>query len=107
MAQHKTTFGGVDILRCLAAVMVMFYHYMAAVALMALSLRPDFSWPGWRRIGLMTYPLYLFHDVVGAAMLGALMRAGVPYLAAIATEAEPRIRLLLDHTLFRYRLKVA
>ncbi|WP_246676428.1 hypothetical protein [Mesorhizobium sp. B1-1-5] len=54
MAQHKTTFGGVDILRCLAAVMVMFYHYMAAVALMALSLRPDFSWPGWRRIGLMT-----------------------------------------------------
>ncbi|WP_281406331.1 hypothetical protein [Mesorhizobium sp. B1-1-5] len=40
-------------------------------------------------------------------MLGALMRAGVPYLAAIATEAEPRIRLLLDHTLFRYRLKVA
>src|SRR4051794_242345 len=27
MAQHKTTFGGVDILRFLAAAMVMFYHY--------------------------------------------------------------------------------
>ena len=27
MTQHKTTFGGVDILRFLAAVMVMFYHY--------------------------------------------------------------------------------
>lgn len=27
MAQHKATFGGVDILRFLAAVMVMFYHY--------------------------------------------------------------------------------
>ena len=61
------------------------------------------------------------HDVVGAAMLGAPMRAGLPYLAAnpivgaamiaaswlIAAEVEPRIRLLLDHTLFRYRLKAA
>ncbi|WP_245340414.1 hypothetical protein [Mesorhizobium sp. WSM4313] len=116
MAQHKTTFGGVDILRLPAAVMVMFYHYMAAVALMALSRRLGFSWPGWRRIGPMTYPLCLIHDV-GAAMLGALMRADVPYLAAIAavgavswliaTEAEPRVRLLLEHTLFRHRLKAA
>ncbi|MDX8526591.1 hypothetical protein RFM68_18990 [Mesorhizobium sp. MSK_1335] len=56
--------------------------FLAAVALMAWSLRLDLSWRGWRRIGLMTYPLYLIHDVVGAAMLGALMRAGVPYLAA-------------------------
>ena len=95
--------------------------FLAAVALMAWSLRLDLSWRGWRRIGLMTYPLYLIHDVAGAAMLGALMRASVPYLAAIAavgaamiavswliaTEAEPRIRLLFDHTLFRYRLKAA
>lgn len=95
--------------------------FLAAVALMAWSLRLDFSWRGWRRIGLMTYPLYLIHDVVGAAMLGVLTRAGVPYPAAIpvvgaamiavswliAAEAEPRIRLLLDHTLFRYRLKAA
>ncbi|MBZ9865703.1 hypothetical protein LB515_09975 [Mesorhizobium sp. CA15] len=121
MAQHKTTFGGVDILRLPAAFMVMFYHCLAAVALMALSLRLDLSWPGWRPIGPMIYPLYLIHDVVGVAMLGALMRADVPYLAAIAavgaamiavswliaTEAEPRIRLLLDHSLFRYRLKAA
>ena len=95
--------------------------FLAAVLLMALSLRLDLSWRGWRRIGLMTYPLYLIHDVVGAAMLGALTRAGMPYLAAIpavgaamvavswliAAEAEPRIRLLFDHTLFRYRLKAA
>ncbi|MDX8498605.1 acyltransferase [Mesorhizobium sp. VK4C] len=95
--------------------------FLAAVALMAWSLRLDLSWRGWRRIGLMTYPLYLLHDVVGAAMLGALIRAGVPYLISIpivgaamiaaswlvAAEAEPRIRLLLDHTLFRYRLKAA
>lgn len=80
------------------------------------------SWRGWRRIGLMTYPLYLIHDdVVGAAILGALMRAGVPYLLSvvivgvtmiaaswlIAIEAEPRIRVLLDHTIVRYRLKTA
>ncbi|RWM27473.1 acyltransferase [Mesorhizobium sp.] len=95
--------------------------FLAAVALMAWSLRLDLSWRGWRRIGLMTYPLYLIHDVVGAAMLGALIRAGVPYLVSIpvvgaamiaaswlvAAEAEPRVRLLLDHTLFRYRLRAA
>jgi len=95
--------------------------FLIAIVLMAWSLHLDLSWNGWRRIGLMTYPLYLIHDVVGAAMLGALMRAGLPYLAAIpivgaamiaaswliAAEAEPRIRLMLDHTLFRYRLKAA
>ena len=95
--------------------------FVAAIALMAWSLRLDLSWSGWRRIGLMTYPLYLLHDVVGAAMIGAMMRAGVPYLLSIAVagatmiaaswlvaiEAEPRIRLLLDHTVFRYRLKAA
>jgi peptidoglycan/LPS O-acetylase OafA/YrhL len=95
--------------------------FLVAIALMAWSLRLDLSWRGWRRIGLMTYPLYLIHDVVGAAILGALMRAGVPYLLSvvivgatmiaaswlIAIEAEPRIRLLLDHTIFRYRLKAA
>jgi len=95
--------------------------FLAAIGLMAWSLRLDLSWAGWRRLGLMTYPLYLLHDVVGAAMLGALVRAGVPYLLSIAAvgatmvaaswlvaiEAEPRIRLLLDHTVFRYRLKAA
>ena len=69
----------------------------------------------------MTYPLYLMHDVIGAAMLGAMVRAGVPYLLSmvtvgatmiaaswlVATEAEPHIRRLLDHTVFRYRLKAA
>ncbi|MDG4890233.1 acyltransferase [Mesorhizobium sp. M1A.F.Ca.IN.022.07.1.1] len=95
--------------------------FLAAVALMAWSLRLNLSWGGWRRIGLMTYPLYLIHDVVGAALLGVLIRAGVPYLVSIpivgtamiaaswlvAAEAEPRVRMLLDRTLFRYRLKAA
>lgn len=95
--------------------------FLAAVGLMAWSLRLDLSWSGWRRIGLMTYPLYLLHDVVGAALLGVLVRAGLPHLFSmavvgatmiaaswlVATEAEPRIRLLLDHTVFRYRLKAA
>ncbi|MBZ9849007.1 hypothetical protein LB565_13560 [Mesorhizobium sp. CA14] len=58
----------------------------------------------------MTYPFYLIHDVVGAAMLGGLTRAGVPCLAAIpivgaamiavswliAAEAEPRIDATAD-----------
>ncbi|MBZ9716514.1 acyltransferase [Mesorhizobium sp. AD1-1] len=95
--------------------------FLIGIALMAWSLRLDLSWSGWRRIGLMTYPLYLLHDVVGAALLGILVRAGLPHLFSmavvgatmiaaswlVATEAEPRIRLLLDHTVFRYRLKAA
>ncbi|MGX7876432.1 acyltransferase family protein [Mesorhizobium sp. ORM6] len=95
--------------------------FLFAIALMAWSLRLDLSWSGWRRIGLMTYPLYLIHDVVGAAILGSMVRAGAPYLLSmaivgatmvaaswlVATEAEPRIRLLLDHTVFRYRLRAA
>jgi peptidoglycan/LPS O-acetylase OafA/YrhL len=59
-----------------------------------------------RTIGLMTYPLYLIHQVAGAVLLGGLVRAGVPPLAAIgltvtamlaaawavATIAEPALR---------------
>jgi peptidoglycan/LPS O-acetylase OafA/YrhL len=37
-----------------------------------------------RTIGLMTYPLYLIHQVAGAILLGALVRAGMPPLAAVA-----------------------
>ena len=37
-----------------------------------------------RTIGLMTYPLYLIHQVAGAILLGVLVRAGVPPLPAIA-----------------------
>ncbi|MER9933791.1 acyltransferase [Mesorhizobium sp. M0088] len=95
--------------------------FLIGIALMAWSLRLNLSWSGWRRIGLMTYPLYLLHDVVGAALLGILVRAGLPHLFSmavvgatmiaaswlVAIEAEPRIRLLLDHTVFRYRLKAA
>jgi len=40
-----------------------------------------------RAIGLMTYPLYLLHQQVGAAMIGALMRAGVPGWLAVGTTA--------------------
>ena len=34
-------------------------------------------------LGLMTYPLYLIHQEVGAAITATLMRAGVPFVAAL------------------------
>jgi peptidoglycan/LPS O-acetylase OafA/YrhL len=34
--------------------------------------------PALRMLGLMTYPLYLLHIVVGAALLGRLAARGVP-----------------------------
>ncbi|TIN67610.1 MAG: acyltransferase, partial [Mesorhizobium sp.] len=58
--------------------------FLIGIALMAWSLRLDLSWSGWRRIGLLTYPLYLLHDVVGAALLGILVRAGLPHLFSMA-----------------------
>jgi len=38
-----------------------------------------------RILGLTTYPLYLLHDVVGAALIGALFRAGANKYIALAT----------------------
>ena len=62
-----------------------------------------------RAIGLMTYPLYLLHQQVGAVIVGALQRFGLPgWLAvglttaavlalacAIARHAEPALRAML------------
>lgn len=59
-------------------------------------------------MGLMTYPLYLLHQTVGAIVIGALMRAGLSYYAAtlitifcmlslswaIVAIAEPKMRQL-------------
>ncbi|WP_246676834.1 hypothetical protein [Mesorhizobium sp. B2-4-15] len=44
-------------------------------------------------------PYLLSMAVVAATMIAASW--------LVATEAEPRIRLLLDHTVFRYRMKAA
>ncbi|TIQ16540.1 MAG: acyltransferase, partial [Mesorhizobium sp.] len=44
-------------------------------------------------------PYLLSVVIVGATMIAASW--------LIAIEAEPRLRLLLDHTIFRYRLKAA
>ncbi|WP_129777880.1 acyltransferase family protein [Peristeroidobacter soli] len=45
--------------------------------------------PAWclqllRRLGLMTYPLYLLHNVTGGALLGAFIEAGIPSSVALA-----------------------
>lgn len=68
-----------------------------------------------RAIGLVTYPLYLLHQVAGAVLLGALLRTGVPNPLAmtmtisaalilawlIARHAEPRLRRMLGLLLDR------
>ena len=70
-----------------------------------------------RTIGLMTYPLYLLHQDLGAAMLAALVRAGLSITAAaavaliallalswlIATAIEPAVRRPLAALLSRFR----
>jgi len=44
---------------------------------------PDWCLQLLRRLGLMTYPLYLLHSVTGGALLGAFVEAGVPDTAAL------------------------
>ena len=46
--------------------------------------------PAWslqclRRLGLMTYPLYLLHNVAGGAVMGSLVRAGFSPATALGT----------------------
>ena len=77
-------------------------------------------WPGPVRLaalGQVTYPLYLLHQVVGAALVAAMLGAGIPAAAAIpsaaalilvgafavSTVAEPWLRRALDRVLSRPR----
>jgi peptidoglycan/LPS O-acetylase OafA/YrhL len=63
-----------------------------AVVLGSLRLQPWLSrWIDARTattLGLMTYPLYLLHQEIGAAIVGALLRFGAPFaVAAVMTVA--------------------
>ena len=71
--------------------------------------------PGARLAGLTTYPLYLLHFGLGLALMGWLVRAGAPPLAAMAASglvlllaagavaryAEPAVRAVLRRALDR------
>ncbi|MGU3465715.1 acyltransferase family protein [Methylobacterium sp. C33D] len=52
------------------------------------------------RLGLMTYPLYLLHNVNGAALIHRLVDAGVPPYTALV--AACGAMLLLSYTLMRW-----
>ncbi|HTJ97708.1 MAG TPA: acyltransferase [Rhodocyclaceae bacterium] len=56
--------------------------YLIAIALVTASLWTRLPWSGWRKIGLATYPLYLIHNAVGAALIGKLQEIGVAYFAS-------------------------
>ena len=89
--------------------------YLIAIALVTTSLWARLSWAGWRKIGLATYPLYLLHNAVGAALIGELQDAGTSYLASalialllvvafsclVAWRLEPALRAWFDKFSFR------
>ncbi len=58
--------------------------YLAGLGFIAWSLSLRLTSPIWRQIGIATYPLYLIHNVVGAALIGLLFEWGTPYLSAVA-----------------------
>jgi peptidoglycan/LPS O-acetylase OafA/YrhL len=69
----------------------------------------------WRTLGLITYPLYLTHNVIGSAIIRVLIDAGVDASLAvcvglgmlvlvcwfICAKMEPAIRRLLSENLFK------
>lgn len=70
--------------------------WLAALALIVISIKCNahiHRGPAWlastlRRMGLMTYPLYLIHQMAGMMLLGTLIQSGVaPYTALITTVA--------------------
>lgn len=76
---------------------------------------------GWlvslRTLGLMTFPLYLFHQIIGSAFIGVLVRHGMNRWAAlvvtaafvlsavwvIASYLEPRLQAVTKSTLARIK----
>jgi len=76
--------------------------WLAAIGWMVFSIRYShrlemgFAWRNaFRRIGLMTYPLYLIHQVLGCLMLGWLVAAGVNRFIALG--ASILALLVLSH----------
>ena len=72
----------------------------------------------WRTLGLITYPLYLTHNVIGTAIIRVLIDAGLDATLAVGVELgmlvlvcwlicakiEPAIRRLLSEILSNFRL---
>jgi len=59
--------------------------------------------PAAALVGLATYPLYLLHTIVGAAVLRSLVLAGVPRFAALALSMAAAVALALLVTRFPER----
>lgn len=57
--------------------------WLLSTMFVILALRFPFGGRMTRTLGLMTYPLYLVHNVAGSALLGVLHRAGVEMLTAV------------------------
>lgn len=69
-----------------------FFLWMGSILVIALSVvfneaigdrLGDFGRKLLRSVGLMTYPLYLLHQLVGSALMGVLAIAGLPHLACL------------------------
>ena len=104
-----------------AAVPVTLFALAIAAIVAGPRLQPALMrWPGPQRLaalGQVTYPLYLMHQVIGAGLIAAMLRLGLPATAAIplaaalilagaftvSTIAEPWLRRALDRVLSRPR----
>ena len=65
--------------------------YVFAITLVTASLWTKLTWSGWRKVGLATYPLYLIHNAVGAAVIGKL-QGGRNCVLCIRTYYPPAVR---------------
>ena len=70
---------------CLIWLMAMLFFWIVVANNARVQQLPTWCLQLLRRLGLMTYPLYLLHSVTGGALLGALVEVGIPTELALTS----------------------
>jgi peptidoglycan/LPS O-acetylase OafA/YrhL len=81
---EKTGFGFSPFTPCLIWLGAMLFFGLAVINNARIQRLPLWALQLLRRLGLMTYPLYLLHNVTGGALLGALVDQGASTATALA-----------------------
>jgi peptidoglycan/LPS O-acetylase OafA/YrhL len=81
---EKTGFDFSPFTPCAIWLVAMLFFWLAVVSNARIQQLPPWSLQLLRRLGLMTYPLYLLHNVTGGALMGAFVQSGIPTATALA-----------------------
>jgi peptidoglycan/LPS O-acetylase OafA/YrhL len=80
---EKTGLSHSPLLPCALWLASLVWIWLSTTYNVAICRAPSWSLQTVRRLGLMTYPLYLLHNVTGGAIMGAVANLGLPTGAAL------------------------